>query len=123
MAAPVTYLCPYERIRLDPTRIGFLYAELGGAEMQVMLDRAMAELGHVHDAMSQHYAMAELPEMEHSLRRIRRISDHLGLSGVARVAMDVGICLERGDSTAIAATWARLTRSVDQARHGNLSRT
>lgn len=90
--------------------------------MQVMLDRAMAELAHVHDIMCRNYAGADLPELGRNLRRTQRISDHLGLSVIARVAMDVLTCLDSGDSTALSATWARLSRSMDQARNGNWNR-
>ncbi len=122
MTAAVRYLCPQERIRLDPARIGFLYAELGSAQLQLMLDRAMAEFSLLHEEMSTQYAGHDLPALARSLRRLNRISDHLGLTTVARIADDVTACLLRGDSTALAATWARLSRSADQARQGNWHR-
>ncbi len=119
MAALVTYLCPRERIWLDPSRIGLLYTELGGAEVQALLDRAMQELGGVHAELRGQYAARDLDGFARSLRRLRRIADHLGLTTVARIAGDVSDCLDRGDPTALAATWSRLSRSAEQAQLGN----
>lgn len=119
MTAMVTYLCPRERIWLDPSRIGLLYTELGGAEVQALLDRAMQELGGVHGELRAQYAARDLDGFARSLRRLRRIADHLGLTTVARIAGDVGDCLDRGDATALAATWARLSRNTEQAQLGN----
>jgi hypothetical protein len=115
----VTYLCPRERIWLDPSRIGLLYAELGGAEVQALLDRAMLELTGVHDELRAQYAARDLDGFARNLRRLRRIADHLGLTTVARIAGDVAECLDRADPTALAATWARLSRSSEQAQLGN----
>ena len=119
MAALVTYLCPRERIWLDPSRIGLLYAELGGAEVQALLDRAILELSGVHDDLRGQYAARDLDGFARNLRRMRRIAEHLGLTTVARIAGDVSACLDRGDSTALAATWARLSRSAEQAQLGD----
>lgn len=119
MAALVTYLCPRERIWLDPSRIGLLYAELGGAEVQALLDRAMAELADVHEDLRLHYVARDLDGFSRSLRRMRRIADHLGLTTVARITGDVSDCLERADPTALSATWARLSRSAEQAQTGD----
>lgn len=119
MAALVTYLCPRERIWLDPSRIGLLYTELGGAEVQALLDRAMQELGGVHAELRGQYVARDLDGFARSLRRLRRIADHLGLTTVARIAGDVSDCLDRGDPTALAATWSRLSRSAEQAQLGN----
>lgn len=119
MAALVTYLCPRERIWLDPSRIGLLYTELGGAEVQALLDRAMQELGGVHAELRGQYAARDLDGFARNLRRLRRIAEHLGLTTVARIAGDVIECLDRGDPTALAATWGRLSRSAEQAQLGN----
>ena len=119
MAALVTYLCPRERIWLDPSRIGLLYTELGGAEVQALLDRAMQELGGVHAELCGQYAARDLDGFARNLRRLRRIAEHLGLTTVARIAGDVIECLDRGDPTALAATWGRLSRSAEQAQLGN----
>lgn len=119
MAALVTYLCPRERIWLDPSRIGLLYTELGGAEVQALLDRAIHELSGVHAELRGQYASRDLEGFSRNLRRLRRIAEHLGLTTVARIAGDVIECLDRGDPTALAATWSRLSRSAEQAQLGN----
>jgi hypothetical protein len=118
MAAMVLRLCPRERVWLDPARICALYAELGGIEMQALLDRAMTELAAVRADLAQQYAVRDLDGFARNLRRIGRIAEHLGLTTLATIAGDVGRCLDAGDATAMAATWARLLRSADQAMAG-----
>lgn len=119
MAAVVTHLCPRERVWLDPARIGVLYAQLGGVEVQALLDRAMGELGTVHDDLSRQYTGRDLDGFARNLRKLRRIADHLGLTTLGTVAGDVSGCLDIGDATALAATWARLSRSAAQALAGS----
>ena len=118
MAAMVTQLCPHERVWLDPARIRVLYAELGGAEVQALLDRAMGELALVSRDLALQYRTGNLAGFGRSLRRMRRIADHLGLRTLSQVGDDVSTCLERGDATALSATWARLARTLDQALAG-----
>jgi hypothetical protein len=118
MAAVVTHLCPRERVWLDPARIGALYAQLGGVEVQALLDRAMGELAGVHDDLTRQYANRDLDGFARNLRKLRRIAEHLGLTTVGTVAGDVCACLDRGDATALAATWSRLSRSAAQALAG-----
>ena len=116
--AQVMQLCPRERVWLDPSRIGALYAELGGAEVRALLDRAMVELAVVRRALDDDYRRSDFAGFARNLRRMRRIAEHLGLTTLGAVAGDVGDCLDRGDATALAATWARLARSTDQALAG-----
>jgi hypothetical protein len=118
MAAMVTYLCPRERVWLDSARIGTLYAQFGPAEVQALLDRAISELGLVHDELRGQFHRRDMDGFLRNLRRMRRIADHLGMSMLARVAGDVMLCLEIGDDTAVSATWARLSRSAFQAQSG-----
>lgn len=116
--AQVMQLCPRERVWLDPSRIGALYAELGGAEVRALLDRAMSEMAVVRRDLGAQYDAREFDGFARNLRRMRRIAEHLGLTTLGTVAGDVGVCLDRGDATALAATWARLARSADQALAG-----
>ncbi len=118
MAALVMQITPRERVWLDPSRIGVLYAQLGGDEMRALLDRAMGELATVRAELCVQYGAGDLDGFARSLRRVRRIADHLGLTTVATVAGDVAACLDGGDATALAATWARLLRSAEQALAG-----
>lgn len=118
MAAMVTYLCPRERVWLDSARIGALYAQFGAVEVEALLDRAIVELGNVHDELREQYRCRDLDGFQRNLRRLRRIAEHLGMTMLAGVAGDVTACLERCDDTALAATWARLSRNAFQAQSG-----
>ena len=119
MAAIVTYLRPHERVWLDPTRIGVLYAELGGPKVQEVMDRAMQELAFSHRELIRCYQARDIAGFTRRLRALERVSEHLGLTTIARISCDVADCLCRGDATATAATWARLSRSIDQVVLGN----
>lgn len=118
MAAVVLQLCPQERVWLDPARIGILYAQLGGAEVQALLDRAMTEMELTRGELAAQYMSRDQDGFGRNLRRLRRIADHLGLSTLARVADDVEVCADIGDERALAATWARLLRTIDRAMIG-----
>jgi len=96
---------------------------LGGIEVQALLDRAMGELGGVHDELARQYSGRDLDGFARNLRRLRRIAEHLGLTTLACVAGDVMHCLEAGDVTALAATWSRLSRSAEQALSGGWDST
>jgi hypothetical protein len=118
MPAEVMRLMPREGVALDPSRLEALHSELGINEVQAMVDRAMDELAVLRHELLAQYEHNHLPEFQRSLRRLGRICDHLGLILISRVAEDVRQCLERGDPTASAATWARLRRSLDAAAGG-----
>jgi hypothetical protein len=118
MAAVVVPICPMERVWLDPRRIGLLYAQLGGAEVQAILDRAMIELVTTRDELQTQYHEQDAGGLTRNLRRLRRIAEHLGLQSLVTIAQDVADCAERADQIAFAATWARLNRSIDRAVAG-----
>lgn len=118
MPAEVLRLMPHERVLLDSSRIEVLYAQLGGDEVQALVERAMNELCVVRGELSAQYAGRDLQGFSRNLRRLRRIGEHLGLPVIARVADDVAACLDAGNATALAATWARLMRTADQAIAG-----
>ncbi|MFA5537752.1 MAG: hypothetical protein WCZ72_12170 [Gemmobacter sp.] len=118
MAGRVMRISPRERIWLDPARIGVLYTELGGAEVQALLDRAMGELSVILAEMTGQFGRGEVAGFARNLRRMRRIADHLGLPTLTAVAGHVEDCLTRPDDIALAATWARLARNAERALAG-----
>ena len=58
-------------------------------------------VGHVQDALGTAVVLLE--------------ADDLGLSSLSSVARDSRICLERADSTAFSAVWARLLRVAERS--------
>ena len=118
MAAVVVPICPTERVWLDPRRIGLLYAQLGGAEVQAILDRALAELVSTREDLLAQYFISDHEALSRSLRRLHRIADHLGLESLVTISRDVAECLASGDPVALSATWARLHRSIDRSVAG-----
>jgi hypothetical protein len=118
MAAEVTRIAPRERVWLDPHRIETIYAQFGGAEAQALLERAMNEVYVIRHELAQQYEARDFEAFARNLRRLRRIGQHLGMPMISRISEDVGRALAAGDATAMAATWARLRRSADQALSG-----
>jgi hypothetical protein len=49
------------------------------------------------------------------LRRLQRMAENLGMVSLGLVASDVRACLDRGDSTAFSAVWARLIRIAERS--------
>ena len=119
MTAVVSYLRPQERVWLDPTRIGVLYAELGGPKVQEVMDRALQELAFSHRELMRFYRIRDFDGFTRRLRALERVAGHLGLTLIARICSDVMQALACGDTTATAATWARLSRSIDQVVLGD----
>lgn len=76
---------------------------------------AADELQALSQAMLRCYLREDFRGFDAGLRRVTRLAPELGLSGLGRVSADVRHCLCQRDATALAATWGRLSRLLDQA--------
>lgn len=76
---------------------------------------AADELQALSQAMLRCYLREDFRGFDAGLRRVMRLAPELGLSGLGRVSADVRHCLYRRDGTALAATWGRLSRLLEQA--------
>lgn len=104
-----------EEMRLDPAQLARLYRDLGAEEADGVLTRATAEMTARVAALSRAYEAADLDEFARELRSLRRLAEHAGFLGLSVTATAVAACLESGDETALAATWARLVRLTRHA--------
>lgn len=114
-AAEVSALRHEEGVRLDPDRIGALYAELGHRSAESVVCRAMEELAVRITDMQAFHARGEFEAVQRSGRLLAKVADQVGMTSLARVAGDVCHCAEGRDPAALGATLARLVRIGDRS--------
>jgi hypothetical protein len=106
----VTVLVQNEAVRLDPDRLGNLYAQLGEAGAEDILGRAMEELAVRLTCGERYFRQGRFDDLRKVARSVAAIADQIGMHMLARVARDVAICIDRLDDNGLAATLARLLR-------------
>ncbi len=117
----VQVLRPRERVRQDGEAIAVIYRNLGTATAEQMVTRALGELALAMAGIAAQVKAHELQDLARQLTRLQRMAENLGMISLGTVAADARICLERCDSTAFAAVWARLLRVAERslaADHG-----
>lgn len=110
MTQKISVLRIEERVRIDPACRAALQARYGQAGADSMMAHAVSELALVLAAQVRHYAEGEMAEFGRGLRGLGRMASQVGMPALAQAVERVHICLKRGDSTALAATWARCLR-------------
>lgn len=111
----VTLLKQRESVRLDADRIEALYMQLGEANAEDVMCRALEELALRLGHAERCYRAARLDEMRKCSRSLIAISEQVGLSVLARVAGDVTRCIDIDDGNALAATFTRLVRIAESS--------
>lgn len=109
----VTLLKQRESVRLDADRIEALYLQLGEANAEDVVCRALEELALRLGHAERCYRAAQLSCMRKCSRSLIAISEQIGMPLLARVADDVTQCIDTGDRNALAATFARLLRIAE----------
>lgn len=110
----VTALQPVERVRQDGEAIAVIYRNLGTATAEQMVTRALGELALAMAGIAAQVKARHLADLARQLRRLQRMAENLGMISLAQVAGDALDCLERCDSTAFSAVWARLLRVAER---------
>lgn len=113
MSGSVLALRPRERVCQDSGPIALIYRNMGTAAAEQTVSRALADLSATLLAAADLVRQRRLSELHRRLARVRRMADDLGMVSLAAVATHCAHCLDRGDSTAFAAVWARLMRVAD----------
>ncbi len=111
----VTALTPREVVRQDVEAIAVIYRNLGAPTAEQMVTRALGELALTMAGLAEKVRAQDLRNLAQQLGRLKRLADDLGLVSLAAVAADSRTCLERADSTAFAAVWARLLRVAERS--------
>jgi hypothetical protein len=111
----VSILCPRERIRQDGEAIAVIYRNLGTSTAEQMVTRALGELALAMAGIAAQVKAQELSDLARQLKKLQRMAENLGMISLGLVAEDTRTCLDRGDSTAFAAVWARLLRVAERS--------
>lgn len=106
----ISQLIQDESASLDHDQLSALYAQLGALGAEDVVRRAMEELALRLSHAERQYKQGELKDLRKSARSLVAISEQIGMQKVARVAEDVGRCIDQGEDVALAATLARLFR-------------
>jgi hypothetical protein len=111
----ITALRPSEVVRQDAEAIAVIYRNLGAPTAEQMVTRALGELALAMAGIAAQVKAQQLADLARQLTRFRRLAESLGLVSLGAVSEDVRICLERSDTTAFAAVWARLLRVAERS--------
>ncbi len=111
----VTALTPREVVRQDVEAIAVIYRNLGAPTAEQMVARALGELALTMAGLAEKVRAQDLRDLARQLGVLKRLAEDLGLVSLAHVAADSRTCLERADSTAFAAVWARLLRVAERS--------
>ncbi len=101
---------PSESVQVDQERLGALYMQLGEANAEDVVCRAMEELALRMAQCERLYRENRLSELRKNARSLIAIADQIGMSSLGRVAGDVTLCIDDKDEVALAATLSRLLR-------------
>lgn len=111
----VVVLQPKDRIRHDAGPIATIYRNLDTGSADQVVTRALGELALTMAGLADRVREREMEDMARQLRRLQRMAENLGMLTLSDVCSAVRDCLERGDSTAFAAVWARLLRVAERS--------
>ncbi|MCY1128128.1 hypothetical protein OU426_14785 [Frigidibacter sp. RF13] len=99
-----------EGVRLDPDPLVALFAELGERGAERVVRRALLELSEQLSEVADHFAAGQTDTLIRSARMLAKVAEQVGMATLARVARDVVSTSEAVETTAQAATVARLGR-------------
>lgn len=111
----VFVLQPKDRIRHDAGPIATIYRNLDTGAADQVVTRALGELALTMAGLADRVRERELDDLSRQLRRLQRMAENLGLVTLSDVCHALRDCLERSDSTAFAAVWARLLRVAERS--------
>ncbi|WP_054302735.1 MULTISPECIES: hypothetical protein [Gemmobacter] len=115
MSVQVTVLRPKEQLRQDVEPVAAMYRDMGTAQAEQVVTRALGELALTMAGLAQQVRGHDMTNLSRQLRRLQRMSEHMGMISLGLVAADARDCLEQGDSTAFSAVWARLLRVAERS--------
>ncbi|UWR24259.1 hypothetical protein K3756_16670 [Sulfitobacter sp. S190] len=104
-----------EPIKVDQSRLGALYEQLGETGAEDVVCRAMEELAVRMAQCDRLYKARDRPTLRKNARSLIAIAEQIGMYRLAQVAADVTRCIDDENEIALAATLSRLLRIGDQS--------
>lgn len=111
----VIQMAARESARLDTRRIVVLRQSLGPKRCREVVEEVVFHLTERLTLLEAALKDGDLAEASRLSSRLASLSEQVGLEQFARVARDLGACLDRGDRTALAAIAARLIRLGEES--------
>jgi hypothetical protein len=102
-------------VRQDAEPIASIYRNLGTTSAEQLVTRALTELAVAMACLAEQINAHDFRDLSRRLRSLRTMADSLGMVSLGRVSDDLSICIERKDTTAFAAVWARLLRIAEKS--------
>lgn len=119
MKCMITALRPKEQVCQDAEPIAAMYREMGTQAAEQVVNRAFGELALTMASLAAQVRAHDVTDLGRQLRRLQRMSEHLGMVSLGLVASDARQCIDSGDGTAFAAVWARLIRVAERSLAGD----
>lgn len=104
-----------ERMMVDARSVAALRKSLGPHRTREILEEVVFHLTDRLGLLNRALEAGDAPQARALAGRMAAMSEQVGLLGFARVARDLGACLDRRDPVASAAVAARLSRLSDCA--------
>ena len=114
MTAIVTAFRPKDQVFQDAAPVAAMYRDLGTVRAEREVTRVLGELALAMSNLADRIRAHEMADLGRQFRLLEHKSEQLGLVSLGQVAGDARICLERRDSTAFSAVWARLLRVAER---------
>lgn len=110
MGAQVIQLAAHEAASVDTGRIVVLRQSLGPERCKAVVEEVVFHLTERLTMLEKTLKTGDKGESIRLASRLASLSEQVGLADFARVARDLGRCLDAGDRTAVDAVAARLIR-------------
>lgn len=106
----VMQIKPMEHVSVDQDRLGALFSQLGEANAEDVVCRALEELAVRLSQCEGLYRTGAWTDLRKNARSLIAIAEQVGMLVLSDVAKDVTRCIDCGDAVAVAATLSRLIR-------------
>lgn len=102
-------------MELDSDKLGALYAELGQAQADGIVCRALEELANRLSLIERCYYKGDRPGLAKAAKGLIGIADQIGMQGLGQTARNVSELAQGSDDPALSAALARLVRMGDRS--------
>ena len=106
----VMHIKPMENVSVDQDRLGALFSQLGEANAEDVVCRALEELAVRLSHCEGLYHAGDWSDLRKNARSLIAIAEQVGMLALSDVAKDVTRCIDCADTVAVAATVSRLIR-------------